>query len=57
MRFLLLFSLVQVLNALDVSNLIPKNFGNNSPCKSCKVLVESFEKVMSKTILFYFLEW
>ncbi|VVC25061.1 Hypothetical protein CINCED_3A001520 [Cinara cedri] len=48
MRLLLLFPLLQVLYALD-SNLIPKSSDDNSPCKSCKVLVESFEKGLDRT--------
>lgn len=47
MQLLLLFPFLQLLNCLDVSNLVPKVSGDNSPCKSCKTLVESFEKVIN----------
>lgn len=42
---LLLFQFLQLVHSLDVSNLIPKVSGNSSPCKSCKTLLKSFEKV------------
>lgn len=49
MLLLILFPFFQLLHGLDVSNLVPKTATDSSPCKSCRVLVQSFEKVM----LFY----
>lgn len=45
MLLLLLIPLFQFLHGLDVSNLTPKPYDINSPCKNCKILIESFEKV------------
>lgn len=66
MRLLLLFPFFQLLHGLDVSNLIPKVSADSSPCKNCKTLVTSFEKVINyfvymiiiyKLILFFFVEY
>lgn len=46
MFLLLLFPFLQISHGLDVSNLVPKVPSDNSPCKSCKTLVQSFEKVV-----------
>lgn len=45
MILLLLFPLFQLSYGLDVSNFVPKSSTDSSPCKSCKVLIESFDKV------------
>jgi len=49
MLLLLLFPFIQLLNGLDVSNLVPKVSGKNSPCKSCKTLTLSFDKGLERT--------
>lgn len=46
MLYLILFPIFQIVYALDGSTLVSKTAGNNSPCKSCKSLVELFEKVL-----------
>lgn len=48
---LLLFAFFPFSYGLDVSNLVPKSTADASPCKSCKVLVQSFEKVMNSLII------
>ncbi|XP_025422381.1 cysteine-rich with EGF-like domain protein 2 isoform X2 [Sipha flava] len=49
MLLLILFPLFHFLHGLDVSNLVPKVSVDTSPCKSCKVLVTSFEKGLERT--------
>lgn len=46
MILLLLLPLFQSSHGLDASNLVPKSSTDSSPCKSCKVLIESFDKVI-----------
>lgn len=36
---------VQLIHGLDVSKFVPKVSADMSPCKSCKILIQSFEKV------------
>jgi len=50
MLLLLLLPFFQLLHGLDVSNFVPKFSADISPCKSCKILVQSFEKVMNLLI-------
>jgi len=35
----------QLTHGLDVSKFVPKVSADISPCKSCKILVQSFKKV------------
>jgi len=45
MLLLLMLPFFQLLHGLDVSKFVPKVSADISPCKSCKILVQSFEKV------------
>ncbi|VVC29483.1 Laminin EGF domain,EGF-like calcium-binding, conserved site,EGF-like, conserved site,EGF-like [Cinara cedri] len=49
MLLLRLFPIFQLLYALDDSTLVQKISDNNAPCKSCKLLVQSFEKGLERT--------
>lgn len=45
MLALLLLPFFQLLHGLDISNFVPKVSADTSSCRSCKILVQSFEKV------------
>lgn len=45
MLLLRLFPFIQLLSALKDSTLVQKISDLNAPCKSCKILVQFFEKV------------
>lgn len=46
MLVLLLLPFFQLLHGLDVSSFVPKVSADTSPCKNCKILVQSFERVL-----------
>ncbi|KAL4104579.1 hypothetical protein QTP88_019873 [Uroleucon formosanum] len=49
MLALLLLPFFQLLHGLDISNFVPKVSADTSSCRSCKILVQSFEKGLEKT--------
>lgn len=51
MLLLILFPIFQFVYGLDDSTLVLKISDNNYPCKSCKLLVQSFEKVIIYKII------